>query len=179
MGVREGREGGGCVCKRALRHPVTEPFCILPLGVITQTYTHDRAAQYWTRSQIQGKWVKSGKGQCRGQFPVCDIVLKLCKTLPFRETGGRVLRSRHIIPCDCMWTYNDLKMKSLKKELKAIRDFCLFRLCSAVLNRVWLCVTLWTVARQVSLSMGILQARILEWVAISSSRGFSQPRDPT
>ena len=26
---------------------------------------------------------------------------------------------------------------------------------------------------------GILQARILEWVAISSSRGSSQPRDPT
>ena len=26
---------------------------------------------------------------------------------------------------------------------------------------------------------GILQARILEWVAISSSRGSSQPRDPS
>ena len=26
---------------------------------------------------------------------------------------------------------------------------------------------------------GILQARILEWVAISFSRGFSQPRDRT
>ena len=26
--------------------------------------------------------------------------------------------------------------------------------------------------------MGILQARILEWVAIPSSRGSSQPRDP-
>ena len=26
---------------------------------------------------------------------------------------------------------------------------------------------------------GILQARILEWVAISSSRGYSQPRDET
>ena len=37
-------------------------------------------------------------------------------------------------------------------------------------------VTPWTVARQTPLSMGILQARIL--VAISSSRGSSQPRDP-
>ena len=27
--------------------------------------------------------------------------------------------------------------------------------------------------------LGILQARILEWVAISSSRGSSQPRDGT
>ena len=26
---------------------------------------------------------------------------------------------------------------------------------------------------------GILQAKILEWVAFSSSRGSSQPRDPT
>ena len=45
-----------------------------------------------------------------------------------------------------------------------------------------LCPTLcylWTVAHQVPLSMGILRARILEWVAMSSSRGSSQPRDQT
>ena len=40
-------------------------------------------------------------------------------------------------------------------------------------------VTPWTVARQAPLSMGILQASILEWVAMPSSRGFSQPRDQT
>ena len=40
-------------------------------------------------------------------------------------------------------------------------------------------VTLWTVARQAPLSMGILQARILEWVAIPFSRGSSQCRDWT
>ena len=34
-------------------------------------------------------------------------------------------------------------------------------------------------ARQAPLSLGILQARILEWVAVSSSRGSSQPRDRT
>ena len=33
------------------------------------------------------------------------------------------------------------------------------------------CATLWTVAPQVPLSMGILQARILEWVVMPSSRG--------
>ena len=38
-------------------------------------------------------------------------------------------------------------------------------------------VTLCTVACQASLFMGILQARILEWVALPSSRGSSQPRD--
>ena len=38
-------------------------------------------------------------------------------------------------------------------------------------------VTPWTVACKTSLSMGILQARIQEWVAMHSSRGSSQPRD--
>ena len=38
-------------------------------------------------------------------------------------------------------------------------------------------MTPWTAARQAPLSMGILQARILEWVAMPSSRGSSQPRD--
>ena len=45
------------------------------------------------------------------------------------------------------------------------------------LSRVRLFVTPWTVARQTPLSMGILQARILEWVAMPSSRGSSRPKD--
>ena len=40
-------------------------------------------------------------------------------------------------------------------------------------------VTQWTVARHAPLSMGILQERILEWVAIYFSRGSSLPRDQT
>ena len=47
------------------------------------------------------------------------------------------------------------------------------------LSQVRLFATPWTVARQAPLSMGILQARVLEWVAMFSSRGFSQPRDQT
>ena len=47
------------------------------------------------------------------------------------------------------------------------------------LSQVRLFVTPWTVPRQAPLSMGILQARILDWVAISSSRESSQPRDQT
>ena len=46
-----------------------------------------------------------------------------------------------------------------------------------LLGRVQLFVTLWTVAHQAPLSMTFFQARILEWVAISYSRGSSQPRD--
>ena len=37
--------------------------------------------------------------------------------------------------------------------------------------------TLWTVASQAPLSMGILQARILEWVAVPSSKGSFPLRD--
>ena len=36
-----------------------------------------------------------------------------------------------------------------------------------------------TVAHQAPLPMGILQARILEWVTMISSREFSQPKDRT
>ena len=46
---------------------------------------------------------------------------------------------------------------------------CMWKL----LSRVWLCNTMdYTV-------LGILLARILQWVAVSSSRGSSQPRDWT
>ena len=43
----------------------------------------------------------------------------------------------------------------------------------------WLFATPWTVAHQAPLSMEILQAKILEWVAISCFRGSSQPRNWT
>ena len=46
-------------------------------------------------------------------------------------------------------------------------------------GRVWLFETLWTVACQAPLYMMILQAGILEWIAMPSSRGSFQPRDGT
>ena len=45
------------------------------------------------------------------------------------------------------------------------------------LSRVWLFVTPWTISLPDSFVHGILQARILEWVAISFSRGSSPSRD--
>ena len=48
-----------------------------------------------------------------------------------------------------------------------------------MVGRIGLFVTLWTIAHQAPLSMGILQGRILEWVAMPSSRQSSQPRDLT
>ena len=50
-------------------------------------------------------------------------------------------------------------------------------LCARVFSCVWLFVTPWTVACQVALSIGF--PRLLEGVAISFSRGSSQPRDQT
>ena len=49
--------------------------------------------------------------------------------------------------------------------------------CVKSLSPVPLFVILWTVVHQAPLSMGILQARILEWVAMPFSRGTSQTRD--
>ena len=46
----------------------------------------------------------------------------------------------------------------------------------SVFSHVWLFAILWTVAHQAPLFTGFFQARILEWVAMPSSRGFSQPR---
>ena len=51
--------------------------------------------------------------------------------------------------------------------------------CAQVLSHVRLFATPWTVAHQAPLSIGILQATILKWVAMPSSRGSSQPRDRT
>ena len=51
--------------------------------------------------------------------------------------------------------------------------------CTLSLSRVWLFATPWTVACQAPLSMGIFQARILEWVAMPFSRGSSQSREWT
>ena len=51
---------------------------------------------------------------------------------------------------------------------------------SCVLSRfshVRFFVTPWTAAHQASLSMGFSRPRILEWVAMPSSRGSSQSRD--
>ena len=58
------------------------------------------------------------------------------------------------------------------------RLYCLLFSCSIGSDSF---ATSWTVACQVPLrlSHGISQARILEWVAISFSRGSSRPRDRT
>ena len=49
--------------------------------------------------------------------------------------------------------------------------------CGWSLGHVRLFATPWTVAHQAPLSVGILQARILEWVGYPFSRGSSKLRN--
>ena len=51
--------------------------------------------------------------------------------------------------------------------------------CAQTLSCVWLFVTPWTIAHKAPPSMGILQARILEWVAMPFSRGSFWTRNWT
>ena len=52
-------------------------------------------------------------------------------------------------------------------------------ICVSCFSCVQLFVILWTVVQQNPLSMRILQARILEWLACPFSRVSSQPRNQT
>ena len=68
-------------------------------------------------------------------------------------------------------------MKSSGSHPRAVRRSC--KSSQSHFSHVQLFVTLWIIACQAPLSMGILQARILEWVAMPSSRGTTPPRDQT
>ena len=65
-----------------------------------------------------------------------------------------------------------------KKDNRITINTCVC-VCVCVLSHVWLFVPPRTIACKAPLSMGIFQARILERVAMSYSRGFSHTRDQT
>ena len=80
----------------------------------------------------------------------------------------------------------DLKnsMKLLKKSsMKELKESLIFYCASQIVNFYSVShsvlVNSWTIACQDPLVHGILQARILEWVAMPSPRGSSWPRDWT
>ena len=79
----------------------------------------------------------------------------------------------------CVWVWALTPWLSGSSQWPSLSVPCWGRCCAWSLSRVWLLVTSQTVACQAPLSLGILQARILEWVAMSSSRRSSQPRDQT
>ena len=81
-----------------------------------------------------------------------------------------------------LWICLFALLENLFANSEIIRKDGVLIICMHVqsLSCVQLCATPWTVAHQAPLSVhGILQARILEWVAMPSSRGPSRPRDQT
>ena len=79
-------------------------------------------------------------------------------------------RAKHVTLLKLIWQGIEFSWQLFSLTCVCVfGDFSCFRLFA----------TPWTVARQAPVSMGILQARILEWVAISHPRESSQPRDWT
>ena len=94
--------------------------------------------------------------------------------------------------CMCVYIYICIIFRffsiTVYKILNTVSSLCyavelcclsILHMCSASSLTVQLFTTPWTIAHQAPLFVGILQARILKWVAIPSSRGSSQPRDRT
>ena len=112
-------------------------------------------------------WLLKNKGFIISYCKKC-IYVSLCEAwLHFKSTDFSQIISLFSIPI-------------LTSHMKS-KNWCV-SLAECVLSCfscVWLFVTLWTIAHQALLSVGFLQARILEWVAMLFSRGPSQPRDRT
>ena len=75
-----------------------------------------------------------------------------------------------------LWTSSERVSVKHTKEIWLMGSMCMH---VYVLSHAWLFATPWTIACQAPLSMGFFQAKILDQVAISSSKGSSQPRDQT
>ena len=92
--------------------------------------------------------------------------VSICKLLYIEWTNSKIL----LYSTEDYIKYPEISHNG--KEYKKCTCICIL----SFFSHVWLFVTLWTIAFQDPLSMRILQARILEWVAMLSSRGSSQPR---
>ena len=99
------------------------------------------------------------------------ILIMLSFTLPQRKVSS----SEHLAHSDdSLHALNTVVTQGGKVEGSCKKQACML----SCFSRVQLFVTPWTVAGGSSVH-GIIQARILVWVAISSSRGSPQLRDPT
>ena len=103
--------------------------------------------------------------------------LNLCMLRAQLECSSPARAHSFTRPVFCLQGHNLLSFPGWESVLTA--SCSQLDSCVQSLSGVRLFATPWTVARQAPLSMGILQARILEWVAISSPRGTFPPRDWT
>ena len=67
--------------------------------------------------------------------------------------------------------------RNSKRDLLSVMLVRSFHACMLALSHIWLSATPWIPVGQVPPSMGLPRQESLEWVAISSSRGSSWPKD--
>ena len=79
-----------------------------------------------------------------------------------------------LMACRILFPWSRMETVSTAVKAQSPNHWCLVSQSCPTL-----CDPMDCIARQAPLPVGILQARILEWVAISSSRGSSQPRNRT
>ena len=117
---------------------------------------HSWGARSWWSHEAEDSEHKRGGGWffrvCRRKLPLCSLLEQLSRW--FRE----------------QW---------VEFEENWVGKFFLHAYVLSHFSRVQLFVILWTLACQAPLSMGILQARMLEWVTMPSSGGSSWSRDWT
>ena len=77
--------------------------------------------------------------------------------------------------CDLPWADGRAHAAQCLQECCCCFAAAALLLLLSCCSRVQLCATPWTAAHQAPLSMGTLQARVLEWAAMPSSRGSSPP----
>ena len=163
--------------------------CILPL------WEHIYLSQYggcWTlifrrRKLDMVMWydVLSHAKSLQSCPTLCDPMDKSTRYLcpwnsPGKNTGGScyallqgIFPTQGLNSCLLHW-----QVESLSSEPPGKQALRRVYVCVCLITQ--LCLTLcnpWTATCQAPLSMGILQARILEWVTVLSCRGSSQPRD--
>ena len=103
-----------------------------------------------------------------GSNPVNSLVKKAWDSFGLEAISFRSSRGAQATPTEKMVIPT---MEVFLSELK--QSYSCIKLQHELLSRVQLFATPWTVGHQAPLSMGVLQARILEWVAIPFSRGSS------
>ena len=88
----------------------------------------------------------------------------------------------------CLFFFNDFNVdaktipirgKMGRRDKLGVWNWHTLMLSRSVVSCSLISVTPWAAAHLAPLSIGILQARILEWVAMPSTRGSSQSRDQT
>ena len=105
------------------------------------------------------------------KFQLFDSVLDFCCYIYFSLDYHK--RKKNSLKRSFFFFFNNRKKSTISTTGQ--EDRCAWH--AQLLSRIRLFVTLWPVALQLPLSMRFFQARILEWIAISSSRGSSRPRD--